>query len=167
MREAAKLLAGYLARGDKIGLDGFRCQPDVLYHRPPFLPSSLVAYPPTAADSDPRPAFTRPNRRGAEPYSDMPATKVVPTFNQGDRKQVFWPSMSKRLYGSSGVNPAVQVAGVASSATRGIVAPQPCAFFAPHLPSLASSLPPSKGLSQPNSKGLALPKDGSHSRGTK
>ena len=41
---------------------------------------------------------------------------------QGDRRQVFWPTMSRRTYGASHVNTAVQNPGVASSANRGVAA---------------------------------------------
>jgi hypothetical protein len=135
VREAAKRLSGYIARQDAFGLDGFRCQPDVLYQRPPFLASSLVNYPATAADADTRPPFTKPGKRGCEPHSDMFATSQPPSVNQGDRKQVYWPSMSKRLYGGSQVNTAVQCPGVASSAARGGWPPQRSANMAPVLPS--------------------------------
>lgn len=82
VREAAKRLSGYIARGDDFGLEGFRCEPDVLAPLPPFLPSALVSYTPTAADSDKRPPYTKAHKRGAEPHSDMLASRALPSFNQ-------------------------------------------------------------------------------------
>jgi len=57
--------------------------------------SSLVRYSALAADMDMRPPFSKPNKRGVEPRSDMYATKLPPSFNQGDRHQEFQPTQSK------------------------------------------------------------------------
>ena len=150
VREAAKRLSGYIAREDSFGLDGFRCLADVVYQNPPFMRSSLVRYSASAADMDMRPPFSKLNKRGVEPHSDFFATKVPPSFNQGDRHQVFWPSMSKRLYEGSVVNTYIQTPGVLSSSTRGDRPPQATANMC-RLPSSYLSAPPPKPGALPGS----------------
>ena len=70
-------------------------QVDILYQAPPFLASSLVSYS-ASATVDLRPPYQKDNKRGMEPHSDMFASRLPPTLNHADRKQVAWPSMSNR-----------------------------------------------------------------------
>eukprot|EP00802_Teleaulax_amphioxeia_P032557 Tamp_36696.p1 GENE.Tamp_36696~~Tamp_36696.p1 ORF type:complete len:117 (+),score=6.98 Tamp_36696:3-353(+) len=95
VREASKRLSGHVAREDSFGLEGFRCQAGVVFQSPLFMRSSLVRYSALAADMDMRPPFSKPNKRGVDPRSDMYATKLPPSFNQGDRHQEFQPTQSK------------------------------------------------------------------------
>jgi hypothetical protein len=143
VREAAARLSGHIARDDSYGLEGFRCEVDVLYQRPPFLASSLVPYGVTSLDDDTRPPFTVASKRGAGPYSDMPAAKIPPSVNTGDRKQVPWPSQSMRMYRSTHVNTAAQAPGVSSGVGGGGRVPKPFANLC-GLDRSANSLPPAK-----------------------
>ena len=144
VREAAARLSGHIAREDSYGLEGFRCEVDVLYQRPPFLASSLVPYGVTSLDDDTRPPFTKASKRGAHPYSNMPAAKIPPSANStGDRKQVPWPSQSMRMYRSTHVNTAVQAPGVSSGDVGGGRLPKPFANLC-GLDRSATSLPPAK-----------------------